>query len=388
MCHDAINAKVYETPPPSPGEDWHTPHASEGDDGCAESLGISSDGRSLHPKGILKNKYEAPCPSPRPPRTTHSETSMALQAEGRPKTTPQASHAAHETTRLKTALSTPLETFPPFPPSQKHFFVPDPPAISPSEAHRITEALEQRLRQCENLVGSPKAFEIPTSTPGNTDSYYSLGTPGSAKNVPVDGAPSFRIANLDWLEDVQVAVTELNAMRATNDEGADGTAEASKSVTTVVQILRRFLRLTDELYQGRVAQFEQKYQELTSWLQSENASLSATILTREAKKAYLLENEPFLRRTAEDLKTFEDLRQYTNAESLRGVATHADRLALIEQRGGRIATGVLELESQLHQLAVGYNTAMNTVAALLKEWEARMPPAAHFPAAGKVEFRA
>lgn len=51
---------------------------------------------------------------------------------------------------------------------------------------------------------------------------------------------------------------------------------------------------------------------LKSWMESENANVSQLLLSHQAKKTYVLQNEGRLRETAVLLKQVDELKDYIN----------------------------------------------------------------------------
>eukprot|EP00914_Ancora_sagittata_P025413 GHVO01050470.1.p1 GENE.GHVO01050470.1~~GHVO01050470.1.p1 ORF type:complete len:215 (+),score=32.74 GHVO01050470.1:46-645(+) len=187
-------------------------------------------------------------------------------------------------------------------------------------------------------------------------------------------ATSFRIAGEEWFDEVRLSVRQLNLLTSKAEDDSmelepHAEADNEEEKLSILQLLRRFQRLTDNLFHGKLLQFEQKYNSLKQCLESEHLLVSSTLLSLDAKRMYIMEKEDFMRTRADQLKEFEELRQYANPENLRSTSTFEERLNTIETNGHKVSEAVIQLQTDIVVLANKYNTAMNSVCALLQRWE-------------------
>lgn len=217
----------------------------------------------------------------------------------------------------------------PLPPPTNRFTTVKSTSLTPTEVQEVIRELERRLRKCEVFVGPRQPDPLPRR---------------SAHNAT---------GGVDWYNEVRGVFVRSN----------------------MSQQVRKLHKLTDQIFHGRVAEFEQKHAIMKVWLEAENADITSVILTQQAKRSYILEHEQTIRQTAEQLKTVNDLKEFISPPNLADLSSHSERIELLEARGHIIAEQALQLTKRIQELAQSYNTAMNMLAFWLKEVDFKLSSA-------------
>ncbi|KAL8274911.1 hypothetical protein Esti_001200 [Eimeria stiedai] len=155
----------------------------------------------------------------------------------------------------------------------------------------------------------------------------------------------------------------------------DPTSTSSPYETSVVLALCRLQHQATAAMRGSLAEIEAKYSELKVWLEGGPLSAARLLLTLQAKRDCVLQQEEQLLAVASQLRSLHLLQDYVNPPGLSELAEYKRRMHALEARGSALALQVAKLEEQVTHLAALYSTTMNMVSSVIEEWHCTLSKA-------------
>eukprot|EP00921_Rhytidocystis_pertsovi_P012655 GHVQ01020576.1.p1 GENE.GHVQ01020576.1~~GHVQ01020576.1.p1 ORF type:complete len:276 (+),score=58.43 GHVQ01020576.1:78-905(+) len=133
---------------------------------------------------------------------------------------------------------------------------------------------------------------------------------------------------------------------------AKGGSRSGSSLSVQVEQLRNRM---NKVMQGPMLEFENTYSQVRVYMESEHALLSSTLLSLEAKRGYVVENETFMRETSQKLKEFDSLKQYANPPEVSDLQAYQKRLDALEDNGRRLRRKAMNISTRMTELSQTYN---------------------------------